>query len=261
MTDLRVDNLSVSFGSRRILQGVSFEASSRDVIGLIGPNGSGKSTLLRAILGLVPASGTIELFGRQTLTARERAQRVCYVPQDRDIAWPLSVRQIVALGRTPFLTLGSGLSEGDETLIGEAMRLVDVSHLADRNVLELSGGERARVLIARALAQNAPLLIADEPAAGLDPAHQIALMEMIDARAKCQGLAIVTVHDMSLAARWCTRLLVLHEGRLVADGPPGDVLVPELFARVYGVDVSISRTGTWPIVHTLGRINGSGGGR
>lgn len=255
MTELRVNNLSVRIGGRPILNDVSFEAISRDVIGLIGPNGTGKSTLLKAILGLVPSSGTIELFGNQNLSPRERAQKVCYMPQDREIAWPLSVRRLVSLGRTPFLSSTCGLSESDETLVNEAMRQVDIEHLAQRNVLELSGGERARVLIARALAQNAPLLIADEPAAGLDPAHQIALMEMIVARTHCQGLAIVTVHDMGLAARWCTRLLVLHNGQLVADGPPSDVLVPDMFARVYGIDVSVAPSLMGPVVHTLGLIN------
>lgn len=255
MTELRVNNLSVRIGGRLILNDVSFEATSREVIGLIGPNGTGKSTLLRAILGLIPSSGTIELFGKQNLTARERAKKACYVPQDREIAWPLSVRHIVSLGRTPFLSSTGGLSKSDEALVSEAMKQVDIEHLAQRNVLELSGGERARVLIARALAQNAPLLIADEPTAGLDPAHQIALMEMIVARTHCQGLAIVTVHDMGLAARWCNRLLVLHNGTLVADGAPADVLVPDMFARVYGVDVSVAPGTMGPVVHTLGLIN------
>lgn len=254
MTELQVENVSVSIGGKPVLTDVSFSASPREFIGLIGPNGTGKSTLLKAILGLVPSSGKITLFGKEKLTPRERAHRACYVPQDRGVAWPLSVRQIVALGRTPFLARAQGLSANDETLVREAMRQVDIAHLADRNVLELSGGERARVLIARALAQNAPLLIADEPAAGLDPAHQIALMEMIAARAKCQGFAIVTVHDMALAARWCTRLLVLHNGRLVADGPPVQVLLPDLFARVYGIDVSITNSRSGPIVHALGLL-------
>lgn len=254
MTELRVRNLSVSIGGRRILNDVSFDAASRDVIGLIGPNGTGKSTLLKAILGLVASTGEIELFGSRTLSARERARKVCYVPQDREIAWPLTVQNIVSLGRTPFLA-STKLSVADEALVSEAMKQMDIEHLSRCNVLELSGGERARVLVARALAQNAPLLIADEPAAGLDPAHQIALMEMIVSRTNCQGLAIVTVHDMALAARWCSRLLVLHNGRLVADGPPTEVLVPEMFARVYGVDVSVAPSAAGPIVHTLGLIN------
>lgn len=254
MTELRVENVSVGMGGKPVLTDVSFAATSREIIGLIGPNGAGKSTLLKAILGLVPSTGKVTLFGAERLTPRERAQRACYVPQEREIAWPLSVRQIVALGRTPFLSRAQGLTTDDEILIREAMRQVDIEHLADRNVLELSGGERARVLIARALAQNAPLLIADEPAAGLDPAHQIALMDMIAARANCQGLAIVTVHDMGLAARWCTRLLVLHDGRLVADGPPDQVLQPELFARVYGIDVSITPGDKGPIVYPLGLL-------
>lgn len=254
MTELRVRNLSVRIGGQQILSNVSFDAASRDVIGLIGPNGTGKSTLLKAILGFVASTGEIEIFGSRKLSARERARKVCYVPQDRDIAWPLTVHNIVSLGRTPFLA-STKLSGADKALVSEAMKQMDIEHLSGRNVLELSGGERARVLVARALAQNAPLLIADEPAAGLDPAHQIALMEMIVARTTCQGLAIVTVHDMALAARWCTRLLVLHDGCLVADGPPTEVLIPEMFARVYGVDVSVTSSATGPIVHTLGLIN------
>lgn len=254
MKELRVRNLSVRIGCRVILDNVSFEASSRDVIGLIGPNGAGKSTLLKALLGLIPASGTVTLFGRPDLSPRERAQRSCYVPQDREIAWPLSVRDVISLGRTPYLTATRGITESDNDLIDEAMRLVGVSHLSERNVLELSGGERARVLIARALAQNAPLLLADEPAAGLDPAHQIALMEMIAARANCLGLAIVSVHDMGLAARWCNRLLVLHNGHLVADGPPHEVMVPEMFASVYGIEVAVTAGAMGPLVNAVGLI-------
>lgn len=255
MTELSVRNLSVRIGNRSILNDVSFEATSRDVIGLIGPNGAGKSTLLKTLLGLIPSSGTIELFGRPDLSPRERARKSCYVPQDREIAWPLAVRHVVSLGRTPYLTATRGLSESDNELINEAMRLVGISHLSERNVLELSGGERARVLIARALAQNAPLLLADEPAAGLDPAHQIALMQMIVARANCLGLAIVSVHDMGLAARWCNRLLVLHNGRLVADGPPSEVMVPEMFARVYGIEVAVTAGRMGPLVNAVGLIH------
>jgi len=152
VTDIRIENLSVSIGGKPVLADVSFSASSREIIGLIGPNGAGKSTLLKAIIGLVPSSGKVTLFEREKLTPRERAHRACYVPQDREVAWPLSVRQVVALGRTPFLARAQRLSADDEDLIREAMRQVDIAHLADRNVLELSGGERARVLIARALA-------------------------------------------------------------------------------------------------------------
>lgn len=256
MTELRVQNLSVELRGRSVLQNVTFESGSGNVIGLIGPNGAGKSTLMKAMLGLVPATGRVEFSG-MTLTdlpTRERARRACYVAQDREIAWPLSVRRVVALGRTPFLTPACGLSTDDETLVDEAMAEVGIAHLAHRNVRELSGGERARVLIARAFAQNAPVLIADEPAAGLDPAHQIALLKTITGRVRRQGLALVSIHDLALAARWCTHLLLLHEGKLIAYGAPCSVLSQDMFAEVYGIDVVVSATERGPIMQTIGLI-------
>jgi iron complex transport system ATP-binding protein len=256
VTELRVQNLSVELGGRSVLKNVTFESRSGDVIGLIGPNGAGKSTLMKAMLGLIPSTGRVEFSGTTLteLSTRERAQQACYVAQDREIAWPLSVRHVVALGRTPFLTPARGLSTKDEALVDEAMAQVDITHLAHRNVRELSGGERARVLTARAFAQNAPVLIADEPAAGLDPAHQIALLKTIATRVRCRGLALVSIHDLALAARWCTRLLLLHEGRLVAYGDPCSVLNQDMFAQVYGIEVMVSETERGPIMQTIGLI-------
>jgi iron complex transport system ATP-binding protein len=173
MSLLRVEALSASLGGRDVLRDIGFAVGRGELIGLIGPNGAGKSALLKAMLGLIPSQGSVVIGGRdlRELTPVERARRVAYLPQEREVAWPLKARDIVALGRIPHLAPFAQLGAADHDAIARAMHLADIAGLAERPVSEMSGGERARVLIARALAQDAPLLLADEPVAGLDPAH------------------------------------------------------------------------------------------
>ncbi len=256
MTLLEIDGLSARLGGRRVLDGVSLGVAAGECVGLIGPNGAGKSTLLRAALGLIPAGGTRRLGGAPlaALAPAERARRAAFLPQEREIGWPVSVAALVALGRAPHRPAFAPESAADRAAVAAAMARMDVGRFADRPATALSGGERARALIARALAQEAPLLLADEPAAGLDPAHQIALMETFAALAAEGRAVLASLHDLALAARWCGRIVLLDRGRVVADGPPRAVLTPERLAAVYGVRAHLDWSGETPVVQPVARI-------
>lgn len=234
---LVVDNLSVVLGGRRVLSGITLDLAPASVIGLLGPNGAGKSTLMRALAGLLPADGAMHL-GRHDLEALSpaaRARLLAFLPQSRTIAWRLKARDAVALGRLPFRPFGRGPTAADERAIDRAMAMVDVAALAERIASELSGGEQALVLAARAIAQDTPLLVADEPASGLDPAHQITLMQALKRLAGEGRTVFVSLHDLTLAARWCDRVIVLRNGSCVAAGPPATVMTDRLLAEVYGI--------------------------
>ncbi len=256
MTRLSVRNLSVDLGGQPIVRDVSLDFAPGGVIGLIGPNGAGKSTFLKAILGLVRSRGEIAYDGAPLarIDRHALAHLTSYLPQDREIAWPLSVENVVALGRTPHLSTLTGLTPDDHAEIERAIALTDIAHLRDRIVSTLSGGERARVLMARVLAQAAPILIADEPVAALDPGHQIALLETLDALSSAGRTIIVSLHEIPLAARWCRRLVLLDEGSVVADGSPEDVLTHEHFAKVYGVRIHRTMTDDGLLVQPVARL-------
>lgn len=244
MTILSLSHVHASLGSRPVLHDVSLEVRAGEFVGLIGPNGAGKSTLLRSILGLVASTGDIGIAGKpaRRMNIRERARHVAYLPQDREIAWAVSVEHLVSLGRTPYRRGFSRPSAHDTALVEQAMQRMDVQLLRHRSALDLSGGERARVLIARALAQDAALLLADEPAAGLDPAHQIGLMQSLADLAGKGSAVMASLHDLGLAAGWCTRLVLIHAGRIVADGRPAEVLTADHMRRIYGVEAYLQAT-------------------
>lgn len=238
MVTIVIENLAVRLGRQDVLHGIDVRLEPGTLVGVIGPNGAGKSTLARAILGLVDAHrGTVTVDGQDfsALSARERALRIAYLPQGQTLHWPLTVERLVSLGRLPHLGPISRIAEADQAAIDVAMDRADVRHLAARIATELSGGERARALLARALAVGAQALVVDEPLASLDPGHQIDVMDMLAREAAGGALVLAVLHDLNLAARYCHRLLVIDEGRLVADGPPAQVLSEDLLRRVYGV--------------------------
>ncbi|MGC9368109.1 MAG: ABC transporter ATP-binding protein, partial [Paracoccaceae bacterium] len=228
MSLLRVENLSVTLRGRPVFRDVSFAIGPGEVVGLIGPNGAGKTTLMRAALGLIPAEGQSSI---AALEPRARARAAAWMPQSREIAWPVSVETLVMLGRTPHLAAGQSPSDQDRAVVESALERMGLTALRARAATRLSGGEQARVLIARALAQDTPLVLADEPIASLDPAHQISTMRTFSALAEEGRAVLVSMHDLGLAARHCNRLILLGEGRLIADGPPGEVLTAERLAR------------------------------
>lgn len=255
MVTLTLDHVGVALGGRAVVRGVSAQLSAGALTGIIGPNGAGKSTLARAMLGLVPVTGHVAIDGEAIATiARDRlARRLAYLPQGQTLHWPLTVERLVGLGRLPHLGPLSRVSAADEAAIERAMRRADILDLRTRDATELSGGERARVLLARALAVEAPALIADEPLASLDPGHQIDVMDVLRVEALNGTLVIAVLHDLTMAGRYCDRLLLLDQGRIVADGAPADVLTRDHLRTVYGIDAHVDLSGDWPSITPLGR--------
>jgi iron complex transport system ATP-binding protein len=255
MVSIALDDVGVTLGRRTVLRGISAEFRPGTLTGIVGPNGAGKSTLARAMLALAPASGSVRIDGvdAAAMPRGELARRIAYVPQGQILHWPLTVERLVGLGRLPHLAPMSRISDADTAAIERAMARADVLDLRDRIATELSGGERARVLFARALAVEARALIADEPLASLDPGHQIDVMELLSAEAAGGALVIAVLHDLTLAARYCDRLLLIDEGRIVAGGTPAEVLTADRLRAVYGIDAAVETAGDWPTITLFGR--------
>ncbi|WP_439523760.1 ABC transporter ATP-binding protein [Marivita sp.] len=249
MTLLQIKTLTVRRGECPVVDRASLSIAAGECVGLIGPNGAGKTSLLRGALGLLPYEGTSTL---AALPAKERAAQAAWLPQKREIAWPMSVERVVALGRLPYLARGMVLSPADQTAVDAALTRMGLLNFRTRLATALSGGEQARVLIARTLAQDTPLLMADEPIAGLDPAAQIATLQVFETLAR-EGRAVLTsLHDLTLAARYCTRLVMIGAGRIIADGPPREVLTPDRLAQVFRLHAEVLDTPQGPVVQPLG---------
>lgn len=238
MSVLAAADLSVSLGGAPILRGVDLTLRPGEFTALVGPNGAGKSTLLRTLVGLaVPDAGTVTLDGAPLgrVPARERGRRLAYLAQSASVHWPLTAGRLVALGRLPHLEPWRRPGPADSAAIDRALEACDALAFRDRPVPGLSGGERARVMLARALAGEPALLLADEPVAGLDPYHQLRVMEVLRDRAAAGTGVLAVLHDLALVARYCGRVVLLDRGRVVGDGPPAAVLEPALLSRLYGV--------------------------
>jgi iron complex transport system ATP-binding protein len=249
MTLLSLENLTVLRGECPVVDHISLSIKAGECVGLIGPNGAGKTTLMRAALGLERFTGTSSL---AALSAMARARMAAFLPQARQIAWPMDVETLVALGRVPHLPQGRVPGPQDRAAIDDALHRLGLDGFRQRIATQLSGGEQGRVLIARALAQQTPLLLADEPIAGLDPAQQIATMQVFSALAQEGRAVVVSLHDLGLAARHCTRLVLMHQGRLVADGPPDQVLTPDLMAQVFGISIWRQDSPLGPVLQPMG---------
>jgi iron complex transport system ATP-binding protein len=235
---LSAASLCVDLNGRRIVSEASLVLRAGELTGLIGPNGAGKSTLMRAMAGLAPASaGEVRLGDRLLREAplRERARRVAFLPQEARIHWRMPVRDVVMLGRGPHRGGVGGPTKADDAAVDRAMRAASVDGLVDRDALQLSAGERARVLLARALAVEAGILLVDEPAAALDPLHQLEVMDLLQRQAR-EGVAVLAViHDLAMAARYMDRLVLMGKGRVIADGPPAEVLTEAAVRSAFGV--------------------------
>lgn len=248
MRSLSVERLTVRLRGREVLRDLSFEIGGGECVGLLGPNGAGKTSLMRAALGLIPHEGQSSI---ATLPAAARARTAAWMPQTREIAWPVTVERLVMLGRIPHLAGGQRPTAEDHAKVDAALESMGLGTFRHRTSTRLSGGEQARVLIARALAQDTPLIVADEPVAGLDPAHQIATMETFSALARAGRSVFVSMHDLGLAARHCTRLILLSKGRIAADGPPAEVLTLERMADVFGIRAYYRETENGPVFQPL----------
>jgi iron complex transport system ATP-binding protein len=236
---LGAQGIRVVLAGRAVLNDVSFALPSGHLVALVGPNGAGKTTLLRALAGLVACTGAIDVGGDAlgSLSLRDRARRFAYLPQGHIMHWPLPARDIVALGRYPHgATDPARLTAKDMEAVSRAMQATDVTEFSDRRVTELSGGERSRIALARVFAVEAPVILADEPTASLDPRHQIDIMKSLRAAADRGTLVIVVTHDLGLAARFADQLLVLSQGRLVAQGTAAEALSEQVMAEVFRIN-------------------------
>lgn len=237
MSALQLKDIGVSVHGRVVVEDISLTVAAGELVALIGPNGAGKTSLLKAAAQLLPHAGTALLNGDDLrgLDRRVRARRLAYLSQLHEPSWPITVADLVALGRFPHRRHWSGLSAQDQSAVYQALDQADLLTLADRALDRLSGGERARAQLARALAVEAEVLLADEPVTSLDPYHQLRVMNLLRQHCRAGHAVIVVLHDLTLASRFCDRLVLLDRGRLVAAGNVANVLTPANLRSVYGV--------------------------
>jgi iron complex transport system ATP-binding protein len=270
---IEVEHFSVSFGSVQALSDVTLAVERGEIVGLVGPNGAGKTTLLSAINGLVePAAGTVAVTGDDvsTLSARALARRVATVPQETSLSFSFPVHEVVAMGRTPYRSRFERVSDTDRAHTQRAMERTDVARFADRSIEEISGGERQRVVLARALCQDPHALLLDEPTASLDINHQVRMLSLVREFVAEGRAALCAIHDLSLAARFCDRLVLLADGRVLAAGAPEAVLDEEHVERAFDTEAVVTRhpvTGTVDVTAMTdrperdARVHILGGGR
>lgn len=240
---LQFQSVGFAYGRTPIFESLDLSLAGGEMTAVLGPNGTGKTTLVRLASGhLAPTSGDVFLFGRSlgAIGVKERARTVAVVPQETQMVFDFTAREVVLMGRAPHLGLLGFETGGDLLAVQEAMRLTDVAGFADRPFNQLSGGEKQRVVLARSLAQNPRLLLLDEPTAFLDLKHRLVLYDLLARLNRETGLTIlVASHDIDLASRFCSRLILLHRGRIAADGSAESVLRPENLRQVYEVDAEV----------------------
>lgn len=256
---LELRNISFSYGKKMILDGIILSVQKGEIIGIIGPNGSGKSTLLKCMNLILKARGEILLNGTKlyNLSVKEISRLISYVPQNvQTHSFPIKVFDVVLLGRRPYIRWN--VVDRDLEIVADTFSMLDLEHLSMRNFNELSGGEKQKVLITRALVQEPKVLLLDEPTSNLDLKHQLEIMEILRNIAIEKELIVnIVLHDLNLAGRFCDRLILLHEGKIFAEGNPADVLTDFNIREVYGIDVEINyseRTGSI-VLHPVKVIN------
>lgn len=245
MTTTLIDTTDVTFSyaAEPVMKQVSVKVGQGDFIGVIGPNGSGKSTLLKLLGGMLPCdSGSVRFKGTDIGEYKRKtlARSIAWVPQEHAMVFPFRVQEIIMMGRHPHLSALTFEGEKDFEITGRAMELTDTTRLQDRRFNEISGGEKQRVMMAGALAQEPELMLLDEPTSSLDLKYQMEILNILNRLNRESGLTLViAIHDLHLASKFCNRLVLLEEGRVVRDGPPQDVLQKEILESVYGVQVKL----------------------
>ncbi len=255
MSILQASGLSYAADGNALVVDAGFSLEPGELVALIGPNGSGKTTLLRLALGLLPSdTGSTSIGGNPvaSLMPIERARKIAYLPQARPLVWPQPVHDVVSLGRFAYGAALGRLSDGDEAAVSQAISACHLDGFEERAADTLSGGELARVHLARALAAETPLVIADEPVAALDPRYQHQTMRLFASMAQDGHGVLTVIHDLDLALRYANRVLWMHEGRIVADGTPEETFTSERLRRVFGIQAEILRNGASFRLHILG---------
>ncbi|RDJ26905.1 ABC transporter ATP-binding protein [Bosea caraganae] len=240
---IEAKDIAVALGGKPVLRGIDLTLRTGELVGLIGPNGAGKTTLLRVIANLLPHAGAV-LYDREPAKAighKALARRIAFLAQGGAVHWQMRAEAVVALGRLPHRRPLGEMTAADQDAIARAMLATDAASFRDRTLDSLSGGERMRVLLARALAVEAEMLLADEPLAGLDPRHQLEAMTLLRRVAASGAGVVVVLHDLTLAGRFCDRLVLLDQGRILADGPPDAVLGDDHLSQAFGISVARGR--------------------
>lgn len=250
---LEIRDLGVELGGHVIVDGLDLDVGVGEWLSVVGPNGAGKTTLLKAVLGLVAASGTVHIDGRSDLRVAERARAVAFVPQAPIMPPGMIVADYVLLGRIPHRGVFAADSPRDREVVTATLGRLDLAGFGPREVTSLSGGERQRVVLARALAQEAPILLLDEPTTALDLGHQQDVLELVDDLRRSTGVTVIaTVHDLTLAARYGDRVAMLAKGRIVAQGAPAEVLTAAAIAEIFDARVRVIHEPEGPVIVPVG---------
>ena len=243
MAKLEIQNITLNYGQRTVIKDLSFRLSPGELLGLVGPNGCGKTSIIKSLSRvLTPNSGKISLDGKElTETSRQELARIIgVVPQNPSLPETFTVFEVVILGRNPHLGLLSGESARDIAVVWQAMDRTGITHLAKRRIGELSGGEKQRVTIARVLAQEPQVILLDEPTANLDISQQMGIMDLITGMCRDKNIAgLIAIHDLNVAAQYCTRIIMLKDGEMYAEGTPGEVITAENVREVFDAETSI----------------------
>ena len=244
MAVLQVDKLQIGYGSRCVLKEASFSIGKGEIVGIIGCNGAGKSTLLKTIRGLLPKQGgSVSYFGKplEEYQDKELATKIAYLQQHVELGFGYTGKDVVMAGRYPYMKWWERESEADEKLALACMAYTGTADLADRPINEVSGGQKQRILIAKVLAQQTPIIFLDEPTTGLDMVYQEEIFRFAKALAGQGKTVLMVVHELNLASKYCSRILLLGEGTLLADGAPQAVFTEELLSRAYKADICVER--------------------
>jgi len=241
---LTLSDIRVTLGDRRVVDGVSLNIEHGHVVALLGPNGAGKTSLMRAALGLLDFSGAASLGDSdpRMLSARQRALRAAYLPQRPQSIWPIRVEHLVALGRFAHGAAPDRLNAVDQAAVDAAIEACALTPMRSRRMDELSGGEKARAHLARALAQRAPLLVLDEPSTGLDPAQALAVADILRGHAR-EGAVLFSTHDVALAVRVADQIVLMRDGKVIAQGAPLEALTPKALREAYGREGTLEQFG------------------